>query len=531
MSKINCDPNRNCNIDNCKCHRCVRHMSQDEIVGNRLENYKLWAAKVGLKEKEHQLVGIKWCLYQELCPEPKANVHGGIIADEMGLGKTILMLACIRCNFKSRTLIVLPPALVEQWIHIFQRFLGHSPFIFRGSKAKKITIEELSQKPIVVTSYGMISTRYNKAKEPMVNKLHKINWDRVIYDEAHHVRNLKTSVHDGASSIKSKITWMVTGTPINNRLTDLYALLKVMGLDKSAFKSKEEVKQLLGIFLLRRTKKEIGIKLPPINEYRIQVDWETPEERDMAEDIHSSMHFADVNKENVNQIISWMSRHPLPALTRARQMCIYPQLLHKAVKKIKALGIIPENLNLAEITNSSKINAIIDTLKKAKGNGRRKLVFAHYRGEIDILMERLKKEGITCQAVDGRTKAKERKFAIMKPPSSREFDSVCKSWLTTENYMFDKINAFLAPEVLIVQIQTACEGLNLQHFTDIYFTSPHWNPAVEDQAIARAHRIGQNTNVNVYKFTMKSLGPRSMSFEDYCCKIQDTKREIMQIVN
>ena len=188
-------------------------------------------------------------------------------------------------------------------------------------------------------------------------------------------------------------------------------------------------------------------------------------------------------------------------------------------------------MNLAEITNSSKINAIIDTLKKAKGNGRRKLVFAHYRGEIDILMERLKKEGITCQAVDGRTKAKERKFAIMKPPSSREFDSVCKTWLKTENYMFDKINAFLAPEVLIVQIQTACEGLNLQHFTDIYFTSPHWNPAVEDQAIARAHRIGQNTNVNVYKFTMKSLGPRSMSFEDYCCKIQDTKREIMKIVN
>ena len=124
---------------------------------------------------------------------------------------------------------------------------------------------------------------------------------------------------------------MVTGTPINNRLTDLYALLKVMGLHKAMTKNKEEMKLLLGMFLLRRTKKSVGIKLPPIKEHRIQVDWETPQERDMAEDIHATMHFAAVNKENVNQIISWMSRHPLPALTRARQMCIYPQLLHKAV--------------------------------------------------------------------------------------------------------------------------------------------------------------------------------------------------------
>jgi len=529
MQHINCDPHYPKPEKCCNCHRCTRYFSQDKIVGNRIDNYRLWAAKVGLKEKQHQLVGIKWCLYQELCLKPQANVHGGIIADEMGLGKTIIMLACIRCNFKPKTLIVLPPALIEQWVQIFKRFLGHKPFVFRGTKANKINIEELSQKPIVITSYGMISTRYDKSGEPMLNKLHKIEWDRVIYDEAHHVRNLKTSVHDGACKIKSSITWMVTGTPINNKLTDLYALLKVMGLPMN--KNKEEMKLLLGMFLLRRTKKAVGIKLPPIKEHRIQVDWETPEERGMAEDIHTTMHFAEVNKENVNQIISWMSRHPLAALTRARQMCIYPQLLHKALENMKKSGIIPERLNLGEITNSSKINAIINTLKKAKGNGRRKLIFAHYRGEIDILMERLKKEGITYQAVDGRTKAKERKFAIMKPPNAAEFNSVCKAWSTSEDDIFNKINAFLAPEVLIVQIQTACEGLNLQHFTDIYFTSPHWNPAVEDQAIARAHRIGQRTHVNVYKFTMKSLGPRSMSFEEYCCQVQDFKREIMQIVN
>ena len=525
--QINCDPNCPKPEECCNCHRCVRYFNQDEIVGNRMDNYRLWATKVGLKEKQHQLVGIKWCLYQELCLKPQANVRGGIIADEMGLGKTILMLACIRGNFKFRTLIVLPPALIEQWVQIFQRFLGHTPFVFRGFKAKNITIEELSQKPIVITSYGMISTRHDKLGEPIINKLHKIDWDRAIYDEAHHVRNLKTSVHHGACKIKSSITWMVTGTPINNKLTDLYALIKVMGLPMT--KNKEEMKLLLGMFLLRRTKKAVGIKLPPIKEHRIQVDWETPQERDMAEDIHATMHFATINKENVNEIFNWLNRHPLSALTRGRQICIYPQLLHKAVEKMKKSGIIPERLNLSEITNSSKINAIINTLKKAKGNGRRKLIFCHYRGEIDILMERLKKEDISCQAVDGRTK--ERKFVITKPPSLNKLSSVCKKWQKTPEYIFNTITDFLVPEVLIVQIQTACEGLNLQHFTDIYFTSPHWNPAVEDQAIARAHRIGQNKHVNVYKFTMKSLGPRSMSFEEYCCQVQDFKREIMQIVN
>ena len=84
---------------------------------------------------------------------------------------------------------------------------------------------------------------------------------------------------------------------------------------------------------------------------------------------------------------------------------------------------------------------------------------------------------------------------------------------------------------MIVQIQTACEGLNMQHFQEIYFTSPHWNPAVEDQAIARAHRIGQDQVVDVYRFIMTGFGRKAISFEQYCQCIQDTKREVMKILN
>lgn len=528
---INCDPSFTKANKECSCHRCRRFFNQDEVCGDRMETYLRWMKKVGLDEKQHQLQGIKWCLYQELCHNPQANVRGGIIADEMGLGKTILMLACIRCNFKPNTLVVLPPALVDQWVGIFERFLGHTPFVFRGQKAKKITIEELSKKPIVVTTYGMITTRYDKEKQPIVNKLSKVEWNRTIYDEAHHVRNLKTSVHEGACKIKSTITWMVTGTPINNRMTDLYALCKVMGLHKAMTKNKEEIKKLLGIFLLRRTKKQVGIKLPPVKEHRICVNWETPEELDLAMDVHSTLHFTSVNKDNVNGLISWLNRHPLPALTRARQMCIYPQLLHKAVNKLKKQGIVPQDMNLKEITNSSKINAIVNLLASTKHNGRRKLVFSHYRGEIDILQQRLQDNGIICQCVDGRTKNRERKFAISHPPTLGEFSNVCKKWNKVPVHLFNIINEYLAPEVMIVQIQTACEGLNMQHFKDIFFTSPHWNPAVEDQAIARAHRIGQDREINVYKFVMSGFGRKTISFEQYCCMIQDVKRDIMKILD
>jgi SNF2 family DNA or RNA helicase len=526
---INCDPSFTEHSENCSCHRCHRYFNQHNICDERMETYRRWMTKVGLDEKPHQLEGIKWCLYQELCPKPQANVRGGIIADEMGLGKTILMLACIRCNFQANTLIVLPPALVDQWMNIFQRFMGHQPFLYRGQKAKKITLSELSKKPIVVTTYGMISIRYDKEQNPIVNKLHKVEWGRVIYDEAHHVRNLKTSVHKGACKIKSTITWMVTGTPINNRITDLYALCKVMGLPMTP--NKEEIKKLLGMFLLRRTKKQVGLKLPPVKEHRIQVEWETPEELDLAMDIHSTMHFTSVNKENVNQLIGWLNRHPLPALIRARQMCIYPQLLHKTVDNLKKQGIVPQDMNLGKITNSSKINAVVNCLTKAKENGRRKLIFSHYRGEIDVLQKRLQDNGITCQTVDGRTNNSTRKFAIARPPTLAKFSSVCKKWSKITVNLFNEINAFLAPEVMIVQIQTACEGLNMQHFKDIYFTSPHWNPAVEDQAIARTHRIGQVDEVNVYRFVMSGFGRKTISFEQYCCMVQDKKRDVMKILD
>ena len=177
-------------------------------------------------------------------------------------------------------------------------FLGHTPFVYRGSKAKNVTIEKLAQLPVVITTYGMISPRRTDDDKLAYSKLHKIEWSRIIYDEAHHLRNLKTKVHDGACMLKADIRWMVTGTPINNKLKDLYALCKVLGLAKVFTPNKEEIKLLLGIHLLRRTKDQVGINLPPVKTQVVEVDWSSDAERDMAEDIHSMLHFTTINKNN-----------------------------------------------------------------------------------------------------------------------------------------------------------------------------------------------------------------------------------------
>ena len=135
--------------------------------------------------------------------------------------------------------------------------------------------------------------------------------------------------------------------------------------------------------------------------------------------------------------------------------------------------------------------------------------------------------GIRTAAIDGRTKKRHRQISLESAPTLGSIRTVCKKWnKNLSPDIWSIIDPYLAPEVMLLQIQTACEGLNLQHFQEIYFTSPHWNPAVEDQAIARAHRIGQERTVDVFHFVMKGFGNGTKSIDQYCQQIQDVKRDL-----
>ena len=517
--------------NNCDCARCNRSRTVSSVTSEAMTRYKKWLCLAQLDTKKWQLDGMQWILFHELCSKPAYGTRGGIIADEMGLGKTILMLGAIVSNFKLHTLIIVPPALLNQWKKVIEKFgvgLSNKTLVYHGYQAKNSYNRELKAAWIVLTTYGMITT-----KKKLDSPLSKIKWDRIIYDEAHHMRTKKTAVFRGAKKLNSPIHWMVTGTPIQNKVADMQSLCNIMGLLEGISADPTSAKKILAYHLLRRTKKDVGINLPSIEVHDISVEWMGRDEKLIAAQIHSLLSFSDITAMNVDEIIAFLNRNPLPMLTRARQICILPHLLRTAFTKMKQQDIIPERLQLRDIKTTSKLSAILKVVhaRSMKQNStkqlRRKLIFCHYRAEIDTLQYALTRMGITNSTIDGRTKKKARKISLEYAPDAGEMHTVCKQWNNVlARDVWSIIDSFLAPEVMILQIQTACEGLNLQHFQEIYFTSPHWNPAVEDQAIARAHRIGQKQTVDVFHFVMKGFGRNTKSLDQYCCCVQEAKRKL-----
>ena len=460
--------------------------------------FKLWCQMVGLDVKPHQVSGFQWCMNQEKADENK----GGIICDEMGLGKTILMLGCIITNPKKRTLIVVPPALLSQWKGCIQKYLQHTPFVYHGASAKNVTSEELKREQIVLTTYGMVSMR----KRPMnyQSLLWKIVWDRLICDEAHNIRNVKTNAFTGVRvHLTAEIRWMVTGTPIQNKKSDLLVLFCHIGM---RIRGEKQLHDAIKRKILRRTKMGVGIEMPELTCETITVEWESKAEKNLAASIHDALPVFGVNIsiENVNEMMDYMQyESPLPLFDRARQVCIYPPILEKMLSKMKEDNIVPQDFTIQKIPTASKMNAVIEKILTQPRN-ERKILFCHYRAEIDEFARRLGERNYRVGIYDGRTSKAKRNI-------------LCQN---DEN----------APDILIAQIKSASEGLNLQHFSQVYFTSPHWNPSVEDQAVARAHRIGQEKEVRVFRFVMAPFGDGERSIDNFCADIQKTKRDLMKMI-
>lgn len=465
--------------------------------------FQTYLQHAGLDTKPYQAEGVKWCLSREQIGH-KADgklVRGGILADEMGLGKTIQIIGTMVANLKRKTLIVLPRSLMEQWQSVIQKTLGHKPIIYHSSAGipvTQISDEDLQKAPITITTYGMVG------QEP--EALHGQHWDRVIFDEAHHLRNMKTHSYAGAMKLQSDIKWLVTGTPIQNRLTDFYSLCSIMGIPETFYTEPKNLITIANRFLLKRTKKEVNLKLPALNTHIVDTEWANEEEQELAEDIHSLLSFSGCSKLGSDNKMSGLGEHMLPLMVHARQTCVLPALLTKHVGRMIEEGELEDTPDLRKaLSSSSKIDQVIKTVLERKDNQRGKLVFCHYRGEIDRIKELLKEQKLNVETFDGRVAQNERNRIL-----TRKCD------------------------VLILQIKTGCEGLNLQQFSEVYFVSPHWNPAVEDQAVARCHRIGQEWEVDVFRFNMVGLSEEdrtSRTIDQYTSTVQDSKRETMRIIN
>lgn len=466
-------------------------------VKSSVTKFNKWITTAGLDAKDYQEDGVRKMLSLELDTEPFLGCRGGFLTDEMGLGKTIQMLGLIISNFQERTLIVVPRALIDQWETAIIKFMGHRPLVYHGSRKLE---KDLHTSPVVISTYGTTGLRYTKGGKELISPLAGLKWGRIIYDEAHHMRNSETGAFKGAQKMNANIRWFVTGTPIQNSQSDVFSLLKLFGVSRDVWGTGEGLRSVSEHFRIGRTKLEVGIDLEPVVMHDMLVDWEMDEELNIAADLHSTLSFSEVTASNVDALIAALTHHPLPALLRMRQVCIHTAMLSEAASKLIDAGIIKQEDVERGISGSSKMNAVLRTIAERKDNGNNKIIFSYFHHEIDYLEKNITDMGLRVAVVDGRTSNSERESKL------------------TASY-----------DVLILQIQASCEGLNLQSYNEVYFTSPHWNPAVQDQAIARAHRIGQEKQVHVFQYHMSGFGDGSISIDDYCLKIQKVKREIAKL--
>jgi len=503
----------------------------NDIVNKKMEKFNILLERANFSMKKYQYDGIEWCLRNELSETP---VKGGIVADEMGLGKTLTMIGLMFVNFKRRTLLVVPPVLLEQWVKEIYRCSGHQVLVYHGNNKKTISEEQLRAAPIVLTTYNMLLDMKSTKKKPQEikeNLLKKIVWNRIIFDEAHHLRNRKTERFHSCKSVKGHIRWLISGTPVQNRRQDFYNLCEMIGIDK---KFKNDIPMITRNHMLRRTKADVGIELPPILKEECLIPWRNKYEKMLSEELHSMLpsqtNVINIKSYLLDQLDQTENTSILTSILRARQSCILPSLMiSNLLPPVNSEEEDDDETRRDMITiyeqafkSSSKLDAIVKCIVERKDNGNGKIIFCHFRNEIDLIASRLIAAGLKkVVTYDGRNSNTKKGLQVL-----------------TE-----------AADAIILQIQTGCEGLNLQeHFSEIYFVSPHWNPCVEDQAVARCHRIGQKKPTYVFKFVMsgfnKAKKPKHpedeaeeeieepITLERYVGKVQNTKREIInQIIS
>tara|TARA_Y100001970_G_scaffold150710_1_gene184743 strand:+ start:4292 stop:6133 length:1842 start_codon:yes stop_codon:yes gene_type:complete len=564
-------------------------------------SFQRWVSSVNWKQEDHQVKGYEWCVQREnLTPAQRQQQtpYGGIIADEMGLGKTTLILALMQLNndipilnagtpttTSKKTLIVLPAMLIQQWNSIIKSKLNIDPYLFHGMDAQyrvriskneignkeskrekmnlKILKEIISTQSVVITTYGMISDRNTKPSnsrnarkpyKPYHCVLWDYHWDRIVFDEAHNMRNRNTGVFRGAMQLGNKTTarWLVTGTPIQNRVSDLGSLSIILNTPEVVHgnSSEKRIKAFETKYILRRHKTDINTVLPKLNVNCVPVEWSNENEKRVSDVLHSNLSFAPVTEANVDEIMRYLgNREYFAMLTRCRQVCILPSLTRSGFTPHPGILQIPNEEVVQNLihdfkqspifhTESSKMNALMAKITENKDNNHDKLIFCHYRGEMDTLSKRIRAEtNLRVSTIRGGMTAKARAAALSQNVNSNTlYDALSPLFKKlTSNFperLCDHILSYIKNDVLIMQIKSGSDGLNLQQYSEVYFTSPHWNPSVEDQALARVHRIGQKKDVTVYKFIMGRVnGGSNPSFDAYCNTVQNMKRKVQKEYN
>ncbi|MBA3014909.1 MAG: DEAD/DEAH box helicase [Proteobacteria bacterium] len=430
--------------------------------------------------RDYQVTGFTWL---------SQLAHWGVgacLADDMGLGKTIQALAAIlRLATEGPTLVIAPLSVLMNWQDEAQRFAPTLNVIPFGQGDRQQALDSLQPFDLMVCSYGLLQSE--------AEKLSQVQWQTIVLDEAQAIKNMNTKRSKAAMSLQGRFKFITTGTPVENHLGELWTLFEFInpGLlgslkhfsrtfmgsssPENDKKTRGRLKKLVQPFILRRLKSQVLQELPSRTEITLRVEM-SPEEaalyeaqRRLAVEKLTSGHTEPQGQQHIRILAEIM---------RLRRLCCNPAL------------VLPQST-----IESSKLRVFGDLLNDIRDNRHKALVFSQFVDHLAILSAFLDQRGISYQYLDGST-----------PVATRR----------------KRINAFQSGEgdVFLISLKAGGSGLNLTAADYVIHMDPWWNPAVEDQASDRAHRIGQLRPVTIYRLVMGD------SIEEEIIKLHRQKRDI-----
>jgi superfamily II DNA or RNA helicase len=439
--------------------------------------------------RPYQLDGYRWLSFLW------SHQLGGILADDMGLGKTVQALALIcyarlACPEQPPFLVVAPTSVVSNWQSEAARFApGLRVVCLTESEAKRGAPygEAVAAADVVITSYALL--RINN------EKLTELDWSGVILDEAQFVKNHRAKTHQCARRLTAPFKLAITGTPLENSLMDLWALLSITapGLFPDPDRFSEyyrrpiernqdairlhQLRRRIRPLMLRRTKDSVAAELPPKQEQTVEVELDPRHRRIYQTHLQRE-------RQKVLGLIEDLDRNRftvLRSITLLRRLSLDPALIDETHAGVPA----------------AKTEVLLEDLRELVGEGHQAVVFSQFTTFLGRIRTRLADAEIPYAYLDGRTRNRDRVIQRFR----------------------DK-----AASVFLISLKAGGFGLNLAEADYCFVLDPWWNPAIEAQAVDRTHRIGQTKTVMVYRLVAKD------TIEQKVMNLKERKEELFDSV-
>jgi superfamily II DNA or RNA helicase len=420
---------------------------------------------------------------------------GGCLADDMGLGKTVQVLALLEnrrleqpsAAERRPSLVVAPRSLIFNWLDECQRFTPNLRALNYTGLQRGQAFEQIGDFDLVVTTYGTLRRD--------IVRLREVPFDYAILDEAQAIKNGTSQAAKASRLLTARHRLAMTGTPVENQLGDLWSLFEFLNpgmlgrSDKSGLFSGKSARdpatiELLGKalrpFLLRRTKENVLADLPQKTEQTLFCELDA-RQRKLYNDLRD--HYRALLTDKIKTVgLARAKIHVLEALLRLRQAACHPALIDPAKKALP----------------SAKNETLLAQLREVLDEGHKALVFSQFTSFLALVRKELDQSGITYEYLDGKTRDRKEKVERFQN------DADCRLFL--------------------ISLKAGGQGLNLTAADYVFILDPWWNPAVEAQAVDRAHRIGQSNPVFAYRLIAKD------TVEEKILQLQGEKRKLAEAI-